>query len=126
MENSKIDVYFDKTQSINDIYLIFDLLTKNNNVKLFCIDVDTFNWLPNEIYNFSEIKGCQYILIYISDDGFPCFTIDECIFNNETFFNLFLNSLNGMKYYLINDDVDEYELVQYDLDGLTGNIIKID
>lgn len=126
MENNKIDIYLDNSQSVHDIYSIFDRINPSCNFNFFCIDLDTFNWLPEEIYNFLLMKEYCCILIYTSDEGFPCFTIASCIFYSEKFLNIFLDNLCGLKYYIINDDVEKYELIEYDFNGITGNSIKID
>ncbi|MFV5516525.1 hypothetical protein [Acinetobacter gerneri] len=122
MENNTLEVYFDKNIDLNKIYEIINRVTCYD---FFCMSFETFNWLPKSISEFSKKNNYSYVIIYISDDGWPTLTISKNIFKNDLFFQEFKKYLNNIKYYLINNESKNYELIEYDALGKTGKKIII-
>lgn len=88
-----------------------------------CIDIDSLTYFPEKSHEFISIY--DLIVVYMSENKFPCFTINKEIFENDYFKKCFSKILSNDYYYLIDQEIPGYVLIEYDAKGKTGKFINI-
>lgn len=88
-----------------------------------CVDIDSLTYFPEKLHEFINIY--DLIVVYMSEDKYPCFTIKKGIFENNYFKNCFSEILINECYYLIDQEIPGYVLIEYNAKGKTGKYINI-